>query len=171
MKLYLHYLSLHMKTIMQYKGSFWMTSFGQLLNALSALAVVWILMGRFGQVEGYSAGEVFLCFGTVNMAFALAELFFRGFDAFAGTVRTGEFDRILVRPRNEIFQVLVSKLELTRWVRILEGAAVLLVGVGICGICRVMVGGQRKLTCIDGPTFDAHLVDFDQLLNRQRHYI
>ena len=48
---------------------------------------------------------------------------------------------------------------------------IMLDGVGICGICRVMVGGQRKLTCIDGPTFDAHLVDFDQLLNRQRNYI
>lgn len=44
-------------------------------------------------------------------------------------------------------------------------------GVGICGICRVLVGGERKLTCIDGPTFDAHLVDFDQLWNRQRNFV
>ncbi len=48
---------------------------------------------------------------------------------------------------------------------------IMLDGVGICGICRVMVDGKRKLTCIDGPTFDAHLVDFDQLLNRQRNYV
>ena len=44
-------------------------------------------------------------------------------------------------------------------------------GVGLCGICRVMVDGKRKLTCIDGPSFDAHKVDFDQLLNRQRLYV
>ncbi|MDE6115719.1 MAG: sulfide/dihydroorotate dehydrogenase-like FAD/NAD-binding protein [Muribaculum sp.] len=44
-------------------------------------------------------------------------------------------------------------------------------GVGLCGICRVMVDGERKLTCIDGPSFDAHKVDFDQLLNRQRLYV
>ena len=44
-------------------------------------------------------------------------------------------------------------------------------GIGLCGICRVMVDGKRKLTCIDGPTFDAHLTDFDQLLNRQRHFV
>ncbi|MDE5728127.1 MAG: sulfide/dihydroorotate dehydrogenase-like FAD/NAD-binding protein [Duncaniella sp.] len=48
---------------------------------------------------------------------------------------------------------------------------IMLDGVGICGICRVMVGGERKLTCIDGPTFDAHLVDFDQLWNRQRNFV
>ncbi len=48
---------------------------------------------------------------------------------------------------------------------------VMLDGVGLCGICRVMVDGKRMLTCIDGPVFDAHLVDFDQLLNRQRHFV
>lgn len=41
-------------------------------------------------------------------------------------------------------------------------------GIGLCGCCRVMVDGQRKQTCIDGPVFDARKVDFDQLLNRQR---
>ncbi len=44
-------------------------------------------------------------------------------------------------------------------------------GVGLCGICRVMVGGKRVLTCIEGPAFDAHAIDFDQLLNRQRHFV
>lgn len=41
-------------------------------------------------------------------------------------------------------------------------------GIGLCGVCRVIVGGERKQTCTDGPTFDARLVDFDQLRNRQR---
>lgn len=41
-------------------------------------------------------------------------------------------------------------------------------GIGLCGICRVYVGGERKQTCTDGPTFNAKLVDFDQLYNRQR---
>ena len=44
-------------------------------------------------------------------------------------------------------------------------------GIGLCGICRVIVNGERKQTCIDGPIFDAHLVDFDQLFNRQRLFI
>lgn len=44
-------------------------------------------------------------------------------------------------------------------------------GIGLCGICRVIVGGERKQTCIDGPIFNAHLVDFDQLFNRQRLFV
>lgn len=45
---------------------------------------------------------------------------------------------------------------------------VMIDGIGLCGTCRVIVGGERKQTCIDGPVFNAHLVDFDQLSNRQR---
>lgn len=44
-------------------------------------------------------------------------------------------------------------------------------GIGLCGICRVMVGGEIKKTCTDGPIFDAHKVDFDQMFNRQRLFI
>ena len=43
-------------------------------------------------------------------------------------------------------------------------------GTGMCGGCRVSVGGQIKFACVDGPDFDAHLVDFDNLLARQRQY-
>jgi len=43
-------------------------------------------------------------------------------------------------------------------------------GSGMCGACRVRIGGQVKFACIDGPEFDAHLVDFDELLARLRMY-
>ena len=41
---------------------------------------------------------------------------------------------------------------------------------GMCGACRVSVGGKTKFTCVDGPEFDGHEVDFDQLANRLRMY-
>lgn len=44
-------------------------------------------------------------------------------------------------------------------------------GIGICGVCRVMVGGKQKQTCIDGPIFNAWDVDFDYILNRQRSFV
>ncbi|HBE05698.1 MAG TPA: sulfide/dihydroorotate dehydrogenase-like FAD/NAD-binding protein [Firmicutes bacterium] len=43
-------------------------------------------------------------------------------------------------------------------------------GTGMCGCCRVSVGGQTFFSCVDGPDFDGHLVDFDSLSNRQRAY-
>ena len=43
-------------------------------------------------------------------------------------------------------------------------------GTGMCGACRVTVGGQVKFACVDGPEFDGHLVDFDQAMKRQQMY-
>lgn len=43
-------------------------------------------------------------------------------------------------------------------------------GTGMCGGCRVMVGGQTRFACVDGPEFDAHQVDFDLLERRNRAY-
>src|SRR4030043_1069284 len=42
---------------------------------------------------------------------------------------------------------------------------------GMCGVCRVEVGGETKFACVDGPEFDGHKVDFDLLMSRQRMYI
>ncbi|MBN2800661.1 MAG: NADPH-dependent glutamate synthase [Deltaproteobacteria bacterium] len=43
-------------------------------------------------------------------------------------------------------------------------------GTGMCGSCRVTVGGKVRFACVEGPEFDAHLVDFDELLVRQRRF-
>ena len=43
-------------------------------------------------------------------------------------------------------------------------------GTGMCGCCRVTVGGEVKFACIDGPDFNGHLVDFDEAINRSRIY-
>ncbi len=43
-------------------------------------------------------------------------------------------------------------------------------GTGMCGSCRCVVDGKTKFACVDGPEFDAHKVDFDLLMQRQRYY-
>ena len=43
-------------------------------------------------------------------------------------------------------------------------------GTGMCGACRVTVGGKVKFACVDGPDFDAHKIDFDEVINRTRIY-
>lgn len=43
-------------------------------------------------------------------------------------------------------------------------------GMGMCGACRITVGGETKFTCFQGPDFDAHLVDFDELMERLNIY-
>jgi ferredoxin--NADP+ reductase len=43
-------------------------------------------------------------------------------------------------------------------------------GTGMCGACRVTVGGETKFACVDGPEFDGHLIDFDEAIRRQTMY-
>ena len=42
---------------------------------------------------------------------------------------------------------------------------------GMCGACRVTVGGETRFACVDGPEFDGHKVDFDELQKRLRSYL
>ena len=44
-------------------------------------------------------------------------------------------------------------------------------GMGMCGVCRVTVGGKMQFACIDGPEFDGHQVDFEELVTRQRMFL
>lgn len=43
-------------------------------------------------------------------------------------------------------------------------------GMGMCGCCRATIDGETKFTCVDGPEFDGHLVDFDEIINRSTIY-
>ena len=43
-------------------------------------------------------------------------------------------------------------------------------GTGMCGACRVTVGGKTKFVCVDGPEFDAHQVDFNEMMMRMKAY-
>jgi ferredoxin--NADP+ reductase len=43
-------------------------------------------------------------------------------------------------------------------------------GTGMCGGCRLTVGGETKFACVDGPDFDGHLVDFDETIRRSKMY-
>jgi NAD(P)H-flavin reductase len=49
--------------------------------------------------------------------------------------------------------------------------ALMVDGTGMCGCCRVTVGGETKFTCVDGPDFDGHRVDFGELVQRQKIYL
>jgi ABC-2 type transport system permease protein len=125
MRLLAHYLLIVAKGQLRYRSTFCLNLFGQLGMPLSGLAGIWLLFSRFGELGGWTAHEALLCYGIVNCAFALAELASRGFDSFPSVLANGEFDRILVRPRNLVLQVLGSRLDLSRFGRLAVGAVVL----------------------------------------------
>ncbi len=134
MKLYFTYFSIHLRAAMQYKTSFFLTAFGQGFTTFFSFISMYFLFERFSTIKGYTFNEVLLCFGTIYMAFALAECFGRGFDAFSSTISNGEFDRMMVRPQHEVLQVIGSKMELTRIGRLIQATAVFFYAVFTCGV-------------------------------------
>lgn len=130
MKLYLKYFSMHLKCLAQYKASFVLLTIGQFLTAFSAFLGIFFLMNRFHTVKGFTFSEVLLFFAVTLLSFALAECFARGFDTFSSMLGNGEFDRILLRPRNTVFQVIASKIELSRAGRLIQAALTLGIAVG-----------------------------------------
>lgn len=133
-RLYGHYISINVKSAMQYKTSFFLTVLGQFLVSFNVFLGIYFMFRRFRTVGGFGYSEVLLCFSVMLMEFSLAEMMARGFDLFPEMVRSGSFDQVLVRPRNEILQVLGSKFELTRIGRMLQAVVMFGYGVTHCGV-------------------------------------
>lgn len=120
MKLYLKYSSIILRCQLQYKSSFIMTAVGQFLASFTVFLGVYFMLSRYNTVNGFTFSEILLCFAVMLSSFSISECFLRGFDSFPVIISNGEFDRILVRPRNEILQVLASRIEFTRIGRLLQ---------------------------------------------------
>lgn len=130
LSLYGKYISVSFKGQMQYRMSFFLSALGQLLSTGVELAALWALFDRFGNLEFWTLPEVCLFYGLINMSFAFADALSPGFDAFGPLyIKTGNFDRLLLRPRSLIIQLLGHDFALRRIGRFIQGAAVFVWGV------------------------------------------
>ena len=145
MKLYIKFLGIHLRSAMQHKAAFFMMMLSQITTSLASLLIVYFLFDRFGQVDGFNFEEVLICYAVVLMAFSLAECFVRGLDVFPRLLGNGQFDRMLVRPRNEVFQVLASTVEFGRIGRVIQAVAVLAYAIPNCAVVWT---GARVLTLV-----------------------
>ncbi|MGF7060432.1 ABC transporter permease [Brassicibacter mesophilus] len=126
MKLYLRYMSILFKSQMEYRTSFILLSIGQFFVPFLVFVSTFLLFQRFPNIGGWSLYEVALCYSVIHIAFSLSECFARGFDSFSSIIINGDFDRILVRPRRTVLQVLGSKFEFTRIGRFMQSIVVLI---------------------------------------------
>jgi ABC-2 type transport system permease protein len=129
--LYFRYVKMQIKSLLQHRASMWLNTLGQFLVSAFAFLGMYLLFQRFQTIAGWTFGEAALCFAVVSMAFALTECFARGFDLFSLMVKSGDFDRLLLRPRGTILQVLGSSFELQRLGRLAESVAVLVIALSV----------------------------------------
>lgn len=127
MKLYFKYVAMQLKAELEYKKAFALSLFFKMLSAISALISIVFLFDKFGSIAGYSFEDVLICFVMSFLGFSLAECFFRSFDHFDRILSDGEFDRILVRPRSIILQVLGVEVEFNRIGRAVVAIAIFIV--------------------------------------------
>jgi ABC-2 type transport system permease protein len=124
--LYFRYVGISMRAQLQYRAMLLMQTIGHLLITVIEFLGLWALFHRFGALQGWSLGEVAFFYGLADVTFSLADAFTRGFDDVGPMVRRGEFDRVLLRPRSTVLQLLGQDLGLKRAGRLVQGILVML---------------------------------------------
>jgi ABC-2 type transport system permease protein len=126
LKLYFRYAAISLRGQMQYRASFLLQSCAQFLITGTEFLGLAAIFQRFKQINGWTLPEVALFYGMISLAFAIAEAVPRGFDTFPRLIRSGDFDRVLLRPRTTGLQILGQELQLMRIGRFSQGLIVLL---------------------------------------------
>jgi len=136
LKLYCRLISIRMRAQMQYRTSFALdvasTFLGNIIYFLTFAAV----LTRFGDIHGWTLGEVAFLFGLCEFSFATMDMVWGGYDydSFSQVIRRGQLDQMLVRPLDLPLQVLTSEFPLRRLGRMAEGAFCFAVSVHLAGI-------------------------------------
>lgn len=125
LRLYFRYISVSFKAQMQYKVSFLLQVVGHLLGTVIEFFGIWALFSRFNQIGTWTLAEVALFYGMVNTSFACADALGRGFDTVGKIIQSGDFDRLLLRPRTTMLQLLGTEFTLKRIGRFTQGLGVM----------------------------------------------
>jgi ABC-2 type transport system permease protein len=124
-RLYGKYLSISIRSQLQYRASMIMQSIGAfMITAIEFLGIL-ALFDRFGQIRGWQLPEVALFYGMISIAWAICDAMARGFEVMGQIIKAGDFDRVLLRPRSTVLQMLGYELTIRRVGRLVQGIAVL----------------------------------------------
>jgi ABC-2 type transport system permease protein len=128
------YMSASLRAQMQYPGNAILIAVGQFVATILDMVAIWVLFARFGAVDGWRFGDVAMFFGLVSISFAIADFLSRGFDVL-GTefIKTGNFDRILLRPRTATLQLIGHDFRFNRAGRLIQGLVVTAIGTSSIG--------------------------------------
>jgi ferredoxin--NADP+ reductase len=91
-------------------------------------------------------------------------------DALKDALKKNKIDRVVAIGPAAMMKVAADMTKEKNISTVASINSIMIDGIGMCGACRVSVNGEIKFACVDGPEFDAHKVDFDELINRNRTY-
>jgi ABC-2 type transport system permease protein len=127
--LYLRLISIQIRSQLQYPVSFWLDVVGTGVSLATFFVSLALILQRFGNLGGWTIGEIAFLFGLLETSFGLMDMVFGGFDPanFGRRVRRGTFDQLLLRPVNITVQVLGDDFILRRLGRIAQGAVIFVI--------------------------------------------
>ena len=96
---------------------------------------------------------------------------YKGLDFLKKVLETEKFDRCVVMGPVVMMKAVSEITKPFGIPTIVTLTPIMIDGMGMCGVCRVTVGGKMLFACVDGPEFDGHQVDFDELIQRQRLFL
>ena len=134
LRLYFRYAGISLRSQMEYRASFLIRSCAHFIVTIVEFLGLVALFQRFGRIDGWTLPQVGLFYGMVSVAFAIAEAIPRGFDIFPTLIKSGDFDRILTRPRSPALQILGQEFQLMRIGRFTQGLLILLWSAGRLGV-------------------------------------
>lgn len=147
---YFRFMHMHLKSLMQYRASTIMMTLSRFILSFGYFFGVMLLFDRFGGITGWDLSDVALCWSVSHMAFSLAEFFTYGFDVFQRTIRSGDFDRLLLRPRGTVLQVFCSAMGFNHIGRLVQSAVVLGIAINMAGSWNVVQSFIVFLMVISG---------------------
>lgn len=127
MSLYLKYLKMNFKCDLQYKASFIMSFISQFFVFFGYYFTVICLFDKFSNIKGFTLYEVLLTFGIIQFGASFCETFFRGMDQFDNLIISGDFDKLLLRPRSIMLQIFGEKISFIKFSRLLQSIIVLMI--------------------------------------------
>lgn len=119
--IYLRLVGAHMRAQLQYRASFALQTAATFISIFGEFVAIVILFNTFSELGGWRIGEVALLYGLVSIALGLVDMFGSGFEHTSALVKSGEFDRLLIRPVSPFLQVLASEVQMRRLGRIGQG--------------------------------------------------
>lgn len=126
MKLYIDYLKLHFKSILEYKLSFILSCIAQIFVFFGYYFIILSLFDKFSIVKGFTLYEVLLTFSVIQFGYSFNEAFARGVDQFDHLIIDGSFDRLLLRPQNILSQVIGYKIDYVKLSRVAQSIIIMI---------------------------------------------
>lgn len=185
-RLYLRLQFVQLRTVVEYRGDFWIGILGAALDQLGGLLFIWAFFGHIPEIKGWTVWQVAMLYGLALLPKGLTELFCDGPWTIRAKVNSGEFDRILVRPISPALQTATAIASIHGLGQVGLGTAILYLGASRAGIdwnpwkviflvivlgcSTVMIGAINYLVNMIGfwepsaqsaiPTMYARMIDF-----------